>query len=76
MMSVSRWILLCCLPVFSTALAQTHPTKPMITEIDHIVAVANDDVITYTELEKRVRLIKQQLPPLQPTFWLLLMQLM
>ena len=60
-MSVFRWILLCCLPVFSTALAQTHPTKPVVNEIDHIVAVANDDVITYTELEKRVRLIKQQL---------------
>ena len=61
MMSVFRWILLCCLPVFSTALAQTHTTKPVVQEIDHIVAVANDDVITYTELEKRVRLIKQQL---------------
>ncbi|MDH3947957.1 MAG: peptidylprolyl isomerase [Gammaproteobacteria bacterium] len=62
MMSVFRWILLCCLAVFSTTgLAQTHSTSPVVKEIDHIVAVANDDVITYTELEKRVRLIKQQL---------------
>ena len=60
-MSVFRWILICCLPVFSTALAQTHTTRPVAKEIDHIVAVANDDVITYTELEKRMRLIKQQL---------------
>jgi len=61
MMSVFRWILLCCLPVFSTALAQTHATKPVVIEIDHIVAVANDDVITYAELENRMRLIKQQI---------------
>ena len=61
MMSVFRWILICCLPVFSTALAQTHTTRPVVKEIDHIVAVANDDVITHVELEKRVRLIKQQL---------------
>jgi len=60
-MSVFRWILIICLPVFSTALAQTHTTRPVAKEIDHIVAVANDDVITYTELEKRMRLIKQQL---------------
>jgi peptidyl-prolyl cis-trans isomerase SurA len=61
MMSVFRWILLCCLPVFSTALAETHTTKPVVKEIDHIVAVANDDVITNSELEIRMRLIKQQL---------------
>ena len=60
-MSVFRWILICCLPVFSTALAQTHTTKPVVKEIDHIVAVANDDVITYAELENRMRLIKQQI---------------
>ena len=61
-MSVFRWILLCCFALFSTAaLAQTHATKPVVKEIDHIVAVANDDVITYTELEKRMRLVKQQL---------------
>ena len=62
MKSVYRWILLCCLPVFSTAaVAQTHAAKPMVQEIDHIVAVANDDVITHTELEKRMHLVKQQL---------------
>lgn len=61
MMSVFRWILLCCLPVFSTALAETYTTKPVVKEIDHIVAVANDDVITNSELENRMRLIKQQL---------------
>ncbi len=61
MTSVFRWILIFCLPVFSTALAQTHTTKPAVKEIDHIVAVANDDVITYSELENRMRLIKQQL---------------
>lgn len=60
-MSVFRWILIFCLPVFSTALAQTHTTKPVVKEIDHIVAVANDDVITYVELENRMRLIKQQI---------------
>ena len=60
-MSVFRWILIFCLPVFSTALAQTHTTVPIVKEIDHIVAVANDDVITYSELENRMRLIKQQL---------------
>lgn len=60
-MSVFRWILIFCLPVFSTALAQTHTTKPVVKEIDHIVAVANDDVITYVELEHRMRLIKQQI---------------
>lgn len=61
MKSAYRWILLCCLPLFSTALAQTHTASPAVKEIDHIVAVANDDVITYTELENRMRLIKQQL---------------
>ncbi len=62
MKSVYRWILFCCLPVLSTAAgAQTHATKPVAQEIDHIVAVANDDVITYTELEKRMHLVKQQL---------------
>ena len=61
-MSVFRWILLCCFALLSTAaLAQTHATKPVVKEIDHIVAVANDDVITYTELEKRTRLVKQQI---------------
>lgn len=62
MMSVFRWFMLCCLAVLSTtALAQTHATKPVVKEIDHIVAVANDDVITHTELEKRMRLVKQQM---------------
>jgi peptidyl-prolyl cis-trans isomerase SurA len=62
MKSVYRWILLCCLPVFSTATtAQTHAAKPVVQEIDHIVAVANDDVITHTELEKRMYMVKQQL---------------
>lgn len=61
-MSVFRWILLCCFALFSTAaLPQTHAAKPVVKEIDRIVAVANDDVITYTELEKRMRLVKQQL---------------
>ena len=61
-MSVFRWILLCCFALFCTsALAQTHATKPVAKEIDHIVAVANDDVITHTELEKRMRMVKSQL---------------
>jgi peptidyl-prolyl cis-trans isomerase SurA len=61
MKSVYRWILLCCLPVFSTtATAQTHAAKPVVQEINHIVAVANDDVITHTELEKRMHMVKQQ----------------
>ncbi len=62
MKSAYHWILLCCWLLSSTVvLAQTHTARPVVQEIDHIVAVANDDVITYTELEKRVRLIKQQL---------------
>lgn len=61
MKSAYRWILLCCLPLLSTAQAQTHTANPVIKEIDHIVAVANDDVITYTELGKRTHLVKQQL---------------
>jgi peptidyl-prolyl cis-trans isomerase SurA len=62
MKSVYHWVLLCCLPLISTAAAaQTHATKPVAQEIDHIVAVANDDVITHTELEKRMHLVKQQL---------------
>jgi peptidyl-prolyl cis-trans isomerase SurA len=62
MKSVYHWVLLCCLPLISTAAAaQTHATKPIAQEIDHIVAVANDDVITHTELEKRMHLVKQQL---------------
>ncbi len=61
MKSAYRWILLCCLPLLSTAQAQTHTANPVIKEIDHIVAVANDDVITYTELAKRTHLVKQQL---------------
>ena len=62
MKSVYRWILLCCLPLFSAAAAaQTNAAQSTVQEIDHIVAVANDDVITHTELEKRMRLVKQQL---------------
>jgi len=62
MKSVYRWILLCCLPLFSAAAAaQPHAAQSTVQEIDHIVAVANDDVITHTELEKRMRLVKQQL---------------
>ena len=62
MKSVYRWILLCCLPLFSAAAAaQTHAAQSTVQEIDHIVAVANDDVITHTELEKRMHLVKQQL---------------
>lgn len=62
MKSVSHWFLFCCLPLFTaTAAAQTHAAKPVVQEINHIVAVANDDVITYTELEKRMHMVKQQL---------------
>jgi peptidyl-prolyl cis-trans isomerase SurA len=62
MKSVYRWLLFYCLTLFATtAMAQTHAAKPVVQEIDHIVAVTNDDVVTYTELEKRTRLVKQQL---------------
>ena len=62
MKSVYPWLLLSCLSLFALpCMAQTHASKPVVQEIDHIVAVANDDVITFTELEKRMRLVKQQL---------------
>ncbi len=48
-------LLLTTLPV-SEGLA-----RPDITELDHIVAVVNKDIITLGELDTRVRLIKQQL---------------
>jgi peptidyl-prolyl cis-trans isomerase SurA len=32
-----------------------------IQEIDHIVAIVNDDVVTYSELSKQTRLIKQRI---------------
>ncbi len=57
---VYRCLHLCGLSLFAVALAaQSHAA--VVQEIDHIVAVANDDVITYTELEKRMHLVKQQL---------------
>lgn len=62
MKSVFRWLLLGCLPLLTTpVMAQPHATKPVVQEIDQIVAVTNDDVITFTELEKRMRLVKEQL---------------
>ena len=62
MKAVYRWLLFFCLSPFAvTASAQTHADKPVAQEIDHIVAVVNDDVITDTELEKRMHLVKQQL---------------
>ncbi len=39
----------------------THATAPELGGLDRIVAVVNDDVITQTELDKRVQVIKQQL---------------
>ncbi len=32
-----------------------------ITELDHIVAIVNDDVITASELDKRIKLLKKQM---------------
>ena len=62
MKAVYRWLLFCCLSPFAVTIsAQTHADKPVAQEIDHIVAVVNDDVISYTELEKRMHLVKQQL---------------
>jgi peptidyl-prolyl cis-trans isomerase SurA len=62
MKSVYRWILISSFTLLSTAAgAQTHAAKPAAQEIDNIVAVVNDDVITHTELEKRMHLVKQQL---------------
>ena len=62
MKSVTRWLLSGCLSLIAlTVMAQPHAAKPVVQEIDHIVAVANDDVITFTELEKRMHLVKQQL---------------
>lgn len=36
-------------------------TQPAIVELDHIVAIVSDDVITSSELTKRIRLLKQQM---------------
>lgn len=36
-------------------------TAKTIQEIDHIVAIVNDDVVTYSELKKQTQLIKQRI---------------
>lgn len=61
MKSVYRCLFYCLSLFAATAAAQTHAAKPVVQEIDHIVAITNDDVVTYTELEKRTHLVKQQL---------------
>ena len=58
MKSASYRLLLAALLAFS---ATVLPAAAAVQEIDHIVAVVNDDVITYTELMHQTRLIKQQL---------------
>ena len=51
--------MLFCLFAAGSAVAQISSAQPR--ELDHIIAVVNDEVITSLELDKRVRLIKQQL---------------
>ncbi|HKK05999.1 MAG: peptidylprolyl isomerase [Gammaproteobacteria bacterium] len=43
------------------ASADQSDSKPKIVELDRIIAVVNDDVITQNELKKQVRLIKDRL---------------
>lgn len=42
-------------------LASFNSNAKNIQEIDHIVAIVNDDVVTYSELTKQTRLIKQRI---------------
>lgn len=60
---LSRYRLLLLLPVlgFPLPLTAMPGEKPVVQEIETIAAVVNEDVITRTELEKRLQLIKQQL---------------
>lgn len=57
---VSAWALACALALASAGQAALGATAE-IAELDRIVAVANDNVITLTELEAETRTIKQQL---------------
>jgi peptidyl-prolyl cis-trans isomerase SurA len=47
--------------LFAVPTSDSNPGKPVVQEIEVIVAVVNEDVITKTELDRRMRLIKQQL---------------
>jgi peptidyl-prolyl cis-trans isomerase SurA len=47
--------------LFSAPAFTTVKDKPVVQEIETIAVVVNDDVITHTELERRMRLLKQQL---------------
>ncbi len=53
---------LCLLTIYSTiTYAGTNTKKPQIEELDHVVAIVNNDVITATELKKRIKQILAQL---------------
>ncbi len=52
--------LLCCFLLSLSALA-AEPSKPEAVELDSIIAVVNNDVITRVELENRLQLVKKQL---------------
>jgi len=41
--------------------ASARTGEPVIQELDHVIAIVNDDVITKVELDQRVRQIKKQL---------------
>ncbi len=61
------------LSLASPASAQSQ-AAPEIVEIDRIVAVVNDDVIVYSEMQARLQTVVGQLenagvPPLRRTFW-------
>ncbi len=49
------------LVLVSLSLPATASTRPHAEEIDHIVAVVNNDVITQTELSRQTRMIKERL---------------